>query len=84
MTDHKPLKWLFNIKDPGSRLMRWRLKLEEFEYEIVYKVEKTNVNTDALSRVPIQQVMQTDDNPDKIKPHIIIKLFKDNKGNYHH
>lgn len=32
VTDHKPLKWLFSIKDPGSRLMRWRLKLEEFEY----------------------------------------------------
>ncbi|KAL4083643.1 hypothetical protein QTP88_028959 [Uroleucon formosanum] len=26
-TDHQPLTWLFNVKDPGSRLMRWRLKL---------------------------------------------------------
>lgn len=43
VTDHKPLKWLFNIKDPVSRLMRLRLKLEEFEYETVYKVGKTNV-----------------------------------------
>jgi hypothetical protein len=37
VTDHKPLQWLFNVKDPGSRLTRWRLKLEEHEYEIMYK-----------------------------------------------
>jgi len=23
ITDHKPLIWLFNINDPGSRLIRW-------------------------------------------------------------
>jgi hypothetical protein len=37
VTDHKPLKWVFNVKDPSSRLLRWRLKLEEFDYEVVYK-----------------------------------------------
>lgn len=35
------------------RILRWRLKLTEFDYEIVYKVEKINVNADALSRNPI-------------------------------
>lgn len=53
VTDHKPLTWLFSIKDPGSRLVRWRLKLEEFDYEIVYKAGKMNTNADALSRPPI-------------------------------
>jgi len=42
---------LMNIKDPNLRLMKWRLKLEEFEYEIVYKSGKTNTNYDALSRI---------------------------------
>jgi len=32
VTNHKPLIWLMNAKDPNSRLMRWRLKLEEFDY----------------------------------------------------
>lgn len=50
VTDHKPLTWLFSVKDPGSRLVRWRLKLEEFEYEIIYKCGKNNTNADALSR----------------------------------
>lgn len=31
--------------------MRWRLKLEEYQYEVVYKVGVTNTNADALSRI---------------------------------
>lgn len=53
VTDHKPLKWLFNMKDPGSRLVRWRLKLEEYTFNIHYKNGKNNTNADALSRPPI-------------------------------
>ena len=30
VTDHKPLTWIMNVKDPGSRLLRWRIHLEEF------------------------------------------------------
>ena len=55
ITDHKPLIWLFNVTDPGSRLIRWRLKLEEYDYEIVHKAGKNNVNADALSRNPITE-----------------------------
>ncbi|CAG5041301.1 unnamed protein product [Parnassius apollo] len=53
VTDHRPLVWLFNVKDPGSGLIRWRLKLEEYDYEIFYKQGKQNSNADALSRIPI-------------------------------
>ncbi|XP_036150748.1 uncharacterized protein LOC118648534 [Monomorium pharaonis] len=53
VTDHKPLVWMHSVKDPTSRLMRWRLKLAEYEFEIVYKAGKTNVNADALSRNPV-------------------------------
>lgn len=56
VTDHKPLVWLMNVKDPNSRLMRWRLKLEEFDYEIVYKSGKTNTNADALSRISVNAI----------------------------
>ena len=50
ITDHKPLIWLFNVTDPGSRLIRWRLKLEEYDYEIIHKAGRANANADALSR----------------------------------
>ncbi|XP_043475954.1 uncharacterized protein LOC122507359 [Leptopilina heterotoma] len=53
VTDHKPLVWFQNSKDPCSRVSRWRLKLAEYNYEVVYKAGKMNVNADALSRNPI-------------------------------
>lgn len=56
VTDHKPLQWLFNIKDPDSRLVRWKLKLLEYDYEIVYKKGKQNTNADALSRIELNAV----------------------------
>jgi len=51
--DHQSLKWLQSVKDVTSRLARWRLKLAEYEYEVVYKAGKINANADALSRKPI-------------------------------
>lgn len=53
ITDHKPLQWLFSLKDPNSKLLRWRIKLEEYDYKIFYKKGKLNTNADALSRVEI-------------------------------
>ncbi|KAL6427141.1 hypothetical protein ACFW04_008643 [Cataglyphis niger] len=52
ITDHKPLVWLHSIKDPSSRLWKWRRKLAEYEYEIQYKKGSLNNNADALSRNP--------------------------------
>lgn len=52
-TDHRPLVWLFNLKEPNSKLIRWRLKLEEYNYEIIYKKGKQNINADALSRIKL-------------------------------
>ncbi|KAL1123468.1 hypothetical protein AAG570_002548 [Ranatra chinensis] len=60
VTDHKPLQWLFSLKEPNSKLIRWRLSLEEYDYEIRYKPGKQNSNADALSRAPNLNV-NTDD-----------------------
>ena len=51
-TDHKPLVWLFSMKQPNSRLIRWRLLLDEYNYTIKYKKGKENQAADALSRHP--------------------------------
>ena len=50
VTHHRPLIWLNNLKDPVSRLARWRIKLSDHDYEIVYKKGIANSNADALSR----------------------------------
>jgi len=46
-----PLTWLFNIKVPGSRLIRWILKLAEYQYEVFYKTGRSNTNGDTLNRI---------------------------------
>jgi hypothetical protein len=51
VTDHKPLKWVFNVKDPSSRLLRWRLKLEEYDFTIHYRSGKTISHADFLPRI---------------------------------
>lgn len=54
VTDHKGLTWIFNVKDPSSRLMSWKLLLEEYDYEIQYRAGQRNCNADSLSRYPTQ------------------------------
>jgi hypothetical protein len=39
------------MNDPGSRIMRLKLILEEFDYTIVYKRGKENSNSDGLCRM---------------------------------
>ncbi|KAL4083088.1 hypothetical protein QTP88_028418 [Uroleucon formosanum] len=51
LTDHRPLSWLFNLKNPLSKVARWRIELEQYNYEIKYKPGVQNSNVDALSRM---------------------------------
>ena len=59
VTDHKPLQWLFSVKEPNSKLIRWRLKLQEYDYEIVYKKGKQNSNADAYPAYKLIQSKTT-------------------------
>ena len=49
-TDQRALVWLHNVKDPSSRLLRWRLRMEEYDYDIEYVKGKENKVSDCLSR----------------------------------
>lgn len=50
ITDHKLLKYLFKLKDPNSLLIRLKLKLSEYEFDILHKKNLSYTNVDALSR----------------------------------
>lgn len=52
-TDHRPLVYLFSMKNPSSKLTRMRLELEEYTFDIEYVKGKENVSADALSRICI-------------------------------
>jgi len=48
--DHDSLKYLVNKSDLSGRIARWILLLQEFNYVVVVKSGKANVNADYLSR----------------------------------
>ena len=50
-SDHSALRWLMEIVEPSGRLMRWRLRLSEFDFRIEYKKGTLNAQADALSRL---------------------------------
>lgn len=51
ITDHKPLEVLFGKKSkPCARIERWVLRLQSYEYRIIYKPGKKNI-ADPLSRL---------------------------------
>ena len=52
ITDHNPLKWLDNARDPHSRLSRWSLTLQSYAFTIKHRPGKLHGNADALSRMP--------------------------------
>ena len=69
----------------NARVLRWRLKLAEYEYDVVYKAGKANVNADALSRnlVEITEIEDTaeifptcHEKKRKLTDEEIIKLLK--------
>ena len=57
-TDHRPLVYLFTLKDPSSRLTKFRLALEEYKFEVIYKKGSENVVADALSRLSIDDLKE--------------------------
>lgn len=50
-TDHQPLTYAFGNQNHNAKLKRWKARIEEYNYELVYKPGKSNVVADALSRL---------------------------------
>jgi hypothetical protein len=75
VTDHTGLTWIFNVKDPSSRLMRWKLLLEEYDYEIQYRAGQQNCDADSLSRCPSQCLnVNVEELTDERKQRIITEM----------
>lgn len=51
ITDHQALKYIFNEKEnTGSRVARWAMALQQYDYDVVHRAGRANENADALSR----------------------------------
>ena len=50
-TDHNALRWMMTLNDPIGRLMRWRLRFIDFDYEVVYGPGRVHQVPDSLSRL---------------------------------
>ena len=51
-TDHAPLVWLRNFKEPEGLIARWLSIIETFNFEIQYRPGRQHRNVDCLSRKP--------------------------------
>ena len=49
-TDHRSLEWLDRLKESNLCLCRWSLSLQPYQYEVVHRSGKMNMNADTLSR----------------------------------
>ena len=59
-TDHSALRWMMTLNDPTGRLMRWRLRLLEFDYEVVYRPGRVHQVPDYLSRLERNDEYESD------------------------
>ena len=53
-TDHNPLVWLRNMKEPKRPYSGWIVRLEQFNYQMEYRPGKEHTNADFNSRVQVQ------------------------------
>ena len=75
-TDNNPLSYINTSAKLGATEMRWISQLPQFNFEIKYHSGCTNINADALSRIPVYKELQTSVN------HITqsTSLFKFSQG----
>lgn len=68
ITDHKPLVYLFNMRETTNRLFRSKMELMDYNFKIIYKPGHLNKVSDALSRIEwdrpltIDQVLGKEEN----------------------
>lgn len=65
-TDHKPLVYLFTMKNPASKLVRIKLELNEYNFDIVHINGKDNIQADALSRIPFSEIQTMSEESKKV------------------
>lgn len=58
-TDNLEMKYIQGLKDLNGRKGRWAMKLQSYDFEIVFKPGSKNGNADALSRRPYDSQLES-------------------------
>ena len=96
ITDHEPLVRISELNTASSRLVRWKLKLQEYSFKWIHKPGRLHVNADVLSRVEhiVSSIKIIDEGCDFTNSEIIdaqyndqeikqfIDLVKENEGEF--
>ena len=66
-TDHKPLECIYSASSkPSARIERWVLRLQSYDFKVVYRPGKSNI-ADALSRLNTKVQRDTGDETDYVR-----------------
>jgi hypothetical protein len=68
VTDHSSLRYLSKMSNPSGRLARWSLKLQQFDFDIIYRKGAYQRVPDALSSAFLQPI-----SPEEVPNNICLK-----------
>ena len=72
VTDHNPLRWLRDQKDPTGKYGRWLLKLEELPYEISYRNGLDHLVPDFITRLADSKI---DEEVSDVRKYLENRIF---------
>ena len=52
VTDAAALRWLLSLNDSNGKLLRWAMRLQEYDILVVHRAGKLSSNADGMSRLP--------------------------------
>jgi len=78
-TDSRAARSLLEANDAaaGGRLLRWRLALTEFDFDVIHRAGAQSGNADALSRMPLPSSTPYDEGPTEVAPSTLLHLVHD-------
>ncbi|UYV71031.1 hypothetical protein LAZ67_8001473, partial [Cordylochernes scorpioides] len=86
ITDHSALEWLFNVKKPKAKYLRWIIELSTKSMKIVHRSGSKQTHVDALSRSPVCLGLGSDPVPGGEPSHLRGHRGRSRRaaGSYHH
>ena len=80
LTDHKPLTYLSALNLSSSRLIRWKMRLQEYSFKLIHKPGKEHVNADVLSRMYEDDIVAMIKEEEQIDDGFMIRMQDSDEG----